>query len=431
MTPKATFMIAAPTSGSGKTTIARGLMALFASKGMKVQPFKCGPDYIDTKFHEAVCGRPSINLDTFMASPEHVRELFYHYGANADICIVEGMMGFFDGYDRERGSSYEIARELGIPVVLVVDAKSAAYSMAAQISGFVNFRKDVRIAGIIFNKVGSERHFQMLKQVCEDLEVECLGYLPKNTALEQDSRYLGLDFSKKAENKELLSTLEKTVNWEHMTTLGVSCSQAESSEETGTLLRVKSDFSRSKVRVLVARNNESFSFLYQETIDRFQAVSFFNPETEVPNFIDIDLLYLPGGYPEKHLEALVSNGACRQAIKDYAERGGRIVAECGGMMYLCEKILTDYDEFPMCGVLPYSITARKADRKLSLGYRRFELDGKEYRGHEFHYTQFSGDLPKSITQVFNAKGEPVPTPVFRYKNVLASYTHLYQIPECL
>ena len=174
-------------------------MALYASKGMKVQPFKCGPDYIDTKFHEAVCGRPSINLDTFMASPEHVRELFYHYGANADICIVEGMMGFFDGYDRERGSSYEIARELGIPVVLVVDAKSAAYSMAAQISGFVNFRKDVRIAGIIFNKVGSERHFQMLKQVCEDLEVECLGYLPKNTALEQDSRYLGLDFSKKAE----------------------------------------------------------------------------------------------------------------------------------------------------------------------------------------------------------------------------------------
>ena len=221
------------------------------------------------------------------------------------------------------------------------------------------------------------------------------------------------------------------MNWEQMTTLGVSCAQAESSEETGTLLRVKSDFSRSKVRVLVARNNESFSFLYQETIDRFQAVSFFNPETEVPNFIDIDLLYLPGGYPEKHLEALVSNGACRQAIKDYAERGGRIVAECGGMMYLCEKILTDYDEFPMCGVLPYSITARKANRKLSLGYRRFELDGKEYRGHEFHYTQFSGELPKSITQVFNAKREPVPTPVFRYKNVLASYTHLYHIPECL
>ena len=216
MAPKATFLIAAPTSGSGKTTIARGLMALFTQKGYKVQPFKCGPDYIDTKFHEAVCGRPSINLDTFMASPEHVRELFYHYGADADICIVEGMMGLFDGYDRERGSSYEIARVLDIPVVLVVDAKSAAYSMAALLSGFINFRKDVRVAGVLFNKVGSERHFQMLQQVCEDLGVTCLGYLPKDPALEQGSRYLGLDFSEQPESRQLVELLEHKVRWERL-----------------------------------------------------------------------------------------------------------------------------------------------------------------------------------------------------------------------
>ena len=216
MAPKATFLIAAPTSGSGKTTIARGLMALFTQKGYKGQPFKCGPDYIDTKFHEAVCSRPSINLDTFMASPEYVRELFYHYGADADICIVEGMMGLFDGYDRERGSSYEIARVLDIPVVLVVDAKSAAYSMAALLSGFINFRKDVRVAGVLFNKVGSERHFQMLQQVCDDLGVTCLGYLPKDPALEQGSRYLGLDFSEKAENKELVKLLENNVRWQRL-----------------------------------------------------------------------------------------------------------------------------------------------------------------------------------------------------------------------
>ena len=181
------------------------------------------------------------------------------------------------------------------------------------------------------------------------------------------------------------------------------------------------------LRTVIARNAESFSFIYQENIDRFENVTFFDPETEVPNFEDIDLLYLPGGYPEKHLEALVANEACRQAIKDFAERGGRIQAECGGMMYLCEKIVTDSGEYPMCGVLPYSITARKDDRKLSLGYRQFTLDGKVYRGHEFHYTQFLGETPKSLVQVYNAKGEPVPTPVFRYKNVLASYTHLYQI----
>ena len=443
MAPKATFLIAAPTSGSGKTTIARGLMALFCRKGYQVQPFKCGPDYIDTKFHEAVCGRPSINLDTFMASPEHVRELFSHYGADADICIVEGMMGLFDGYDRERGSSYEIARVLDIPVVLVVDAKSAAYSMAALLSGFIHFRKDVRIAGVIFNKVGSEKHFQMLQQVCDDLSIACLGHLPKSPALEQGSRYLGLDFSKEAESEELIKALEEHVDWEALSKLGVFSEDsalspaAVGAQESPGLLGVNLEFTPSKVRVLIARNAESFSFVYQEVIDAFGSVSFFDPETEVPQLDGIDLLYLPGGYPEKHLEALVANAACRQAIKDYAERGGRIQAECGGMMYLCERIVTDEGEYPMCGVLPYSITARKSDRKLSLGYRQFTLDGKAYRGHEFHYTQFFseksgkaerlGETPKSLVQVYNAKGEPVSTPVFRHKNVLASYTHLYQI----
>ena len=418
---KSAFMIAAPTSGSGKTTIARGLMALFTQKGYKVQPFKCGPDYIDTKFHEAVCGNPSINLDTFMASKEHVQELFARYGADADICVVEGMMGLFDGYERDKGSSAEIASTLGIPVVLVVDAKSVAYSMAPLLQGFINFRKDVRIAGVIYNKVGSEKHFQMLQQVCEDLHIECFGYLPKQAVLEQGSRYLGLDFSEKTNTQELIRLLEKHVDWKQLTTLGVS------SEESLGFLGGNSQFPRRKVQVMIARNSESFSFLYQENVDCFSSKRFFDPEIEVPELTDIDLLYLPGGYPEKHLEALVKNEACRKAIRAYAEQGGRIIAECGGMMYLCEKIVTDDGEYPMCGVLPHAITARKADRKLSLGYRMFELDGKAYRGHEFHYTQFIGQMPQSVTQVYNAKGEPVDTPVFKYKNVLASYTHLYQI----
>lgn len=211
---KSAFLIAAPTSGSGKTTIAKGLMALLTEKGYQVQPFKCGPDYIDTKFHEAVCGRPSINLDTFMATPEHVRELFADYGQNADICVVEGMMGLFDGYDRDRGSSAEIAQVLDIPVVLVVDAKSAAYSMAALLSGFINFRKDIRMAGVIYNKVGSERHFQMLQQVCDDLHIECFGYLPKSPELEQGSRYLGLDFSEL--NSQPVKLLEEHVRWQEL-----------------------------------------------------------------------------------------------------------------------------------------------------------------------------------------------------------------------
>ena len=365
---KASFLIAAPTSGSGKTTIARGLMALLTSKGMKVQPFKCGPDYIDTKFHASVCGRPSINLDTFMASPAHVRELFWHYGEDADVCIVEGMMGLFDGYDREKGSAYEIAKTLDIPIVLVVDVKSAAYSMAALLSGFIHFRQDVHFAGVIYNKVGSEKHYQMLQQVCDDLQIKCLGYLPKDASLEQGSRYLGLDFSEQPEAQKLINLLEEHVDWRALTPKLIP-------------------------------NVESFSFVYQENIDRFSSVRFFDPETEMPSFEDIDLLYLPGGYPEKHLEALVKNEACRKAIKVFVEQGGKVVAECGGMMYLCESIVTDEGEYPMCGVLPYRITARKADRKLSLGYRQFELDGKSYRGHEFHYTQFLGEVPPSATQV--------------------------------
>ena len=418
---KSAFMIAAPTSGSGKTTIARGLMALFTEQGYRVQPFKCGPDYIDTKFHAAVCGRPSINLDTFMATPQHIGELFTRYGADADLCIVEGMMGLFDGYDRERGSSYEIAQLLGLPVVLVVDAKSAAYSMAALLSGFIHFREDVRIAGVIFNKVGSKRHEEMLRQVCRDLHIECLGCLPKSADLEQGSRYLGLDFSQTVESRKLVELLKAHVRWtdlgaidvRHIRTLGPSRSDSLSVT--------------CKLNVLCARNADSFSFLYQEVLDSFRSSAFFDPERDVPSFDGVDLLYLPGGYPEKHVKALARNEACRQAIRQYAERGGRIHAECGGMMYLCQSIITDEGRYPMCGVLPYQITARKDDRRLSLGYRRFELEGREYRGHEFHYSQFAGATPPSAVQVYNAQGQPVSTPVFCYKNVLASYTHLYTI----
>ncbi len=402
---KTQFLIAAPMSGSGKTTVARQLMELYVRKGRRVQPFKCGPDYIDTKFHEAVCGRPSVNLDTFMASPEHVREVYARYSKDADVCIVEGMMGMYDGYDRDRGSSAEIARVLDLPVVLVVDARSAAYSLAPLLQGFVNFRKDVRIVGIIFNKVGSIRHQAMLRQVCLDLGLHCLACIPRNKELEQGSRYLGLDFSHLPllpKRKDPLPAPPCVGRWG---------------------------------KAVVARNAESFSFIYQETLDALgrsalplrsaKNVTFFDPEKDVPALDGVDLLYLPGGYPEKHLDALVKNEAARQIIKDYAEHGGRIIAECGGMMYLCKSIITDDGEYPMCGVLPYVITALQADRKLSLGYRQFTLDGKEYRGHEFHYTQFLGEMPTSACQVYDAKGEPVSTRVFHDKNVLASYTHLY------
>lgn len=443
------FLIAAPTSGSGKTTVSRGLMALFMKKGLKVQPFKCGPDYIDTKYHEAVCGRPSVNLDTFMASQEHVSSLYARYSADADVAVVEGMMGMYDGYDRDRGSSAEVARLLGIPVVLVADAKSAAYSMAPLLSGFINFRPDIRIAGVIFNRVGSPRHYRMLQEVCEDLNVTCLGYLPKQKELEQESRHLGLDFSRSKETEGLdmlAGLLEEHVDWELLlSTTGLPLPAAAVKEKP-----VLSE--PGKLHVSVARNEESFSFLYAEHLDilrRMGTVTFFNPEHDRPIPQETDLLYLPGGYPENRLEELAGARLARESIRSYIEAGGRTLAECGGMIYLSQSVLSDGDTDggsagscvgnignEMVGVLPFSITNERKRRKLTLGYRRFDYNGWRLKGHEFHYTQFAVpetdgkeggacSLPLSIAQVYNAKGGKVTTPVFRYKNLITSYTHLY------
>lgn len=397
-------------------------MALLTSKGYRVQPYKCGPDYIDTKFHAQVCGRPSVNLDTFMASELHMKEVYNRYIGDADVCVVEGMMGMYDGYDRDRGSSAEIASMLGLPVVLVVDARSAAYSMAPLLSGFVSFRKDVNVCGVIFNKVGSARHCDMLRQVCDDLHIECLGCLPKHSSLEQGSRYLGLDFSEKAGTDELTALLEKHIDWQRILEVAeknataTTVSTAPESTETGNM------------SISVALNDESFSFVYQEHLDMLKQmgnVTFFDPEQNDELPVGTELLYLPGGYPEKHLETLVEASATRNSIRQYARQGGTILAECGGMMYLCDKIISDEGEYNMCGVLPYSISSRKDDRKLSLGYRQMEWNGLPLRGHEFHYTQFKGDIPRSSVQVYNAKGEKVETPVFQQGNILASYTHLY------
>lgn len=452
------FLIAAPTSGSGKTTVSRGLMALLAKKGLAVQPFKCGPDYIDTKYHAAVCGRPSINLDTFMASGGHVRRLYARYAASADACIVEGMMGMFDGYDRARGSSAEIAGLLQLPVVLVADAKSAAYSMAPLLWGFVHFRPEVRVAGVIFNRVGSPRHYGMLREVCAEVGVECLGYLPKTKLLEQESRYLGLDFSLSKGTDAiggLTDLLEQHVAWRRLLEKTTSPLQ-ELREEEGCMcgrdMRIGEPgilaSEAGALHISVARNEESFSFIYEEHLEILRGmgrVSFFDPEEDVPMPQDTGLLYLPGGYPEKHARQLAGARRAMESVRGYIERGGRTLAECGGLIYLSYAVSHDRREGEgacsgldrMAGVFPFYISDEEEHRKLALGYRSFCYNGQRLRGHEFHYTQFGKAgaapddagkelyLPPTVAQVYNAKGQPVGTPVFRYKNTIASYTHLY------
>lgn len=421
---KNSFLIAAPMSGSGKTTVARGLMALLARRGYQVQPMKCGPDYIDTKFHAAVCGRPSVNLDLFMAPEEHVRALAERYASAADVTVVEGMMGLFDGYDHEHGSAYEIARALDMPVVLVVDARSAAYSMAALLKGFVEFRRDIRFLGVIFNKVGSVRHERMLREVCEDIGVPCIGCIPKSEVAQTGERYLGLDFSGPEMERSvgLLADLME----QH---LDLSLLPLPGSSEAHEIpeIPVVAEMPVQGRKIVIARSSEAFSFVYQQTLDCFRddEVVFFNPELDETFPLDADLLYLPGGYPEKHAQVLSEAAHALDCVRRYAEQGGKVIAECGGMMYLCKQILTDEGAYPMCGVLPYTVSARKADRRLSLGYRRWVLDGKEYRGHEFHYSQFVGKQPESAATVWNARGEEVNCPIIRQGHVTASYTHWY------
>ena len=431
------FVIAAPASGSGKTMVARGLMRVLARKGLHVQPFKCGPDYIDTKFHKAVCNRPSVNLDLFMASNCHVREIYKRYSADADVCVVEGMMGLYDGYKLSKGSPADIAQTLDVPVVMVVDGSHAGFSIAPMLYGFKSFSDRIRIVGVIYNKVASERHATMLREAAKEVGLECLGCLPRQKDVANGERYLGLDFSHKIDAERVADMVEKNVDWQRLLeitkpngckTMSAGITGNVDSSPAIPIVSEQTLEQGWQKKIMIARNSESFSFLYQEHIDILKSqgeVEFFDPEEDVRLPEDTTMLYLPGGYPEKHLSALEKAERCRKSIKEYAEHGGRIIAECGGMMYLCRSIIGDEGETEMCGVLPYSITARKSDRKLSLGYRQVVINGKEYRGHEFHYTQFLPPLPPSAAAVYDARGNEVVSPVIRQGNVIASYTHLY------
>ena len=419
------FLIAAPTSGIGKTTVSRLLMTLLTQKKLRVQPYKCGPDYIDTKYHEKACGIPSYNLDPFMASEQHMHEVYVSHAKDADVCIVEGMMGMFDGYDRSKGSSAEIAKILNLPVVLV-NAKSAAYSLAAMIKGYLDFDPQVEVAGVIFNQVGSDRHEEMLREICDDLNVPCLGCLRKFDALKEESRHLGLDFSRKDEDgitETLLKQLDAQLNLDLLLQI--------TRREVDVTTEVKKNVSLSG-NIWVACNKESFSFIYAEHLDylnQFGTVTFFDPEDNsavVPD--NVDLLYLPGGYPENRALQLSAAPRVIDSVKAHIERGGKTIAECGGMMYLASELVMckdPYTAFKMVDALPMKVSACKDDMRLAMGYRSFDFRGVKLRGHEFHYSRIIEQKLASAVQVYNAKGHPVNTAVFCYKNLIASYTHLY------
>ena len=438
MTSNAGLVVSAPCSGSGKTLVTRALIGALRCRGLVVQPFKAGPDYIDPQFHGG--RRGSVNLDPFLASAPHLQYLFTHYGAGADVCIVEGMMGLFDGWAGAQGSTAEVAKDLDLPVLLVVDVSGQGYSLGALLKGFASFDAGLQVGGVLLNKVGSIRHERMLRQACADAGVPCWGCLPRSKDLAVPSRYLGLDLTGQAGEEEACGRwLEGHVDVEGLLQVAGGFSAAPASTARGLHPQVTSHATgasspqtagtRSPHFVVARTKDDAFSFLYREHLDKLSAlgrVSFIDPEEEGELPSDTDLLYLPGGYPERHGAALEAARHLRASVKAYADGGGRVLAECGGMIYLCERLLTDEGAYSLCGVLPCTVSARQADRHLSLGYRRLVFPMEmELRGHEFHYTQFAGAVPPSDVVVRDAMGNVVPTPVFHRGGVIASYTHLY------
>lgn len=419
------FVIGAAGSGSGKTTLTLGLLRALRRHGEDVRPFKCGPDYIDTQFHARASGSESVNLDLFMGSQSHVKELFSRYAAPQGINIVEGVMGLFDGYCRQQGSTADVAATLSLPVVLLIDSRSTAYSVAATIYGFSRFRSDLRIAGVIFNRVGSARHLAMLRQACADAGTKCFGAIPRLSDLVTPSRHLGLTLTAA---REMEAYIEKAAD---AVEAGVDISALlEATRCDLPHISIPGLSKRDhlpKLKVSIA-NDEAFNFRYRANIDALAShprynveISYFSPLRDSSPGAHPDLIYLPGGYPELYADRLAANSPMRSAIKAYAEAGGRILAECGGLLYLGAEI----DGAPMAGVLPTVSTMQ--DAKLRLGYRRITFpDGLTMRGHEFHYSKVTNPqaLPSAAAQT-DAAGIAVDTPLYRRGNVIAGYTHLY------
>lgn len=418
---KPQLMIGAASSGSGKTTFTMGLLRALKNRGLQVQPYKCGPDYIDTKFHTLASGNESVNLDTWLGSDAHVYHLYHSYAKGANVCVVEGVMGLYDGHLRMRGSSAELAGLLGIPVILLVNAKSTAYSVAPLIKGFKDFSPKVQIAGVVFNQVSSHSHYEHLKIACQDVGVECLGYIPFSKNLKVPSRHLGLTIgTKKRLDKQIEQTaalIDRYVDIDRL----LSCCQKK------TVDVHERSLGKGNLMIAVARD-EAFNFIYRENLEqlyRLGTVTFFSPlkDDELP---EADLVYLPGGYPELFAHRLQKHYRLMNALKDYAERGGKVLAECGGMIYLCRSLTnqTGDRQYTMTGVLPLDCTMVGA--RLHLGYRKMQIGENEWKGHEFHYSDVTKpEVLPSIAVQTNAKGLKVDTPLYRYKNVIAGYTHWY------
>ncbi len=423
------FLIAGTHSGCGKTTISLGLMAALRQMGYGVQPFKCGPDFIDPTLHAVVCGRTSRNLDLRMCGADFVRRVFADHPA--PVRVVEGVMGLFDGGE---ASAASLARQLDIPVVLVVDVRSAAESVAAVVKGFSELDPELRLAGVIFNRIGSARHLELVQGAVEKYcQVPVLGYLPRQVEFTIPERHLGLHMGEEALGPETISQLAETIL--HYVDVGrllaVSSDGPAMDNSTAPLAPVKAPAGQRK-RVAVARD-EAFCFYYQENFELLEQAGlelvFFSPlhDQELP--AAISAVYLGGGYPELFGAELAANSSMRSALKDWSLQGGIVYGECGGFMYLTQGIV-DHDGVchEMVGAFP--VQARMSKRLRSLGYRQATLTadslwggrGDILRGHEFHYSEID-EMPADIARVYELQDGRCEG--YQLGNTLGGYLHLH------
>ncbi|RQD83239.1 cobyrinate a,c-diamide synthase, partial [Methanosalsum natronophilum] len=329
------LLIAGTHSGVGKTTVAMGIMAAFTKRVNKVKPYKVGPDYIDPTHHSVICGQPSHNLDTYMMGVDGVQDTFNRTSQGADISVVEGVMGLYDGMDStEIASSAHVAKSLGLPVLLVLNVHGMSRSAAALAQGYINYDSDVNVAGIILNKVGSPRHAQMIKDVIQDVPI--VGTLPRNKDLTVPSRHLGLHMASEQEHdiEGLAQFIEENVDMDNITEI------AESAPETNHGENIQ-EVPEPDVTIGVAMDS-AFCFYYQDMFDMFRhygaEIKFFSPlNGEVP---DVDGMYFGGGYPELNLAELEKSNTTSK-LADLASDGLPLYGECGGLLYLSKSYEND------------------------------------------------------------------------------------------
>jgi len=439
------IIIAGTNSGCGKTTITIGIMAALVKRGLKVQSYKVGPDYIDPMFHSFITGRYSRNLDTWMLKEDKVCYLFAKNALDADVAVIEGVMGIYDGFGgyKKEGSTAHVSKVIKAPVVLVVNGEGLSLSLAALVNGFVNFDKEVAIKGIIINNIKSESHYRLLKEILEEnTKMIVLGYLTKSEKYSLDSRHLGLipsgEIDDIVEKMEVLSNeVAKTIDVELLLKIAGEAPKLDKKVlEVSNLIERKNV---NKPRIGVALD-KAFSFYYKDNLDLLEQMGaeilYFSPTVDEKLHENIHGLYIGGGYPEIYANELEKNESMRNDIKSRIESGLPAYAECGGMMYMSKNITDKTGKiYKMVGVIPGK--SQMTTHLQRFGYVELEITGEnvlskqncKVRAHEFHYSTITVDegFPTDYNVIKRRKSNKVFSWKCGYKTnkLLAGYPHIH------